>query len=694
MQQPPAARTRTLRAVWPEYRRFSAAAHAASAAGKVFIYKALPVRTVREFHGKTLDPFQEQSITFLEQGFSVVVSAPTGSGKTLIAEYAIEESLNKGWISVYTAPIKALSNQKYSEFCALYGDDKIGILTGDVVINPRASILIMTTEVYRNMVLSRDPLVQDVKYLIIDEVHFISDPERGTVWEESLIFSPEHIRYLCLSATIPNAREFADWIESIKGHEVKVVTHHHRPVPLKHMFYDTEVGVVDFPALRKALEHTQYPTYEKAFHKRQRHRSRQQDEGPRHEDLVRELVQGREVPCLYFVFSRHRTQMMAKQLSRKMNLLTPQEQAASATLVREVFQKEGPQINELISTQLLKQALSRGIGFHHAGLLPRQKEVVEKLFAKGLIKVLYATETFAVGINMPAKVVCFDSLWKYDGRSHRFLRTKEYYQLAGRAGRRGMDLVGLAIAVIDRRQVDLGRVAHLIEGDDEPLESQFYLGYNTVLNLILHHKPQEIELLLECSFAHFQKYESGTRSQGVLTKREFERKKTELLHLGFLKGEELTEKGWFAAHIYAHELLVAELFTGNFHERLSPFQLALLTAAIIYEEDRRDVFKGLKNREVGQLIQEVRSHPTASRWLRPQPIISLAGILRMWYRGCQFTELLEATNLLEGDLIRIFRQTIDMMMQVSKATNDQVLKDKLAEATKAIDREFVAVSFS
>src|SRR3989338_1416992 len=250
----------------------------------------------RTFHGKTLDPFQEDALRHLEDGFSVVVSAPTGSGKTLIAEYAIDMALKSRKVAVYTAPIKALSNQKYVDFCAQYGEHEIGIMTGDVVINPDAPILIMTTEVYRNMVLSHDPFVEHVRFLIIDEVHFINDPERCTVWEESIIFSPSSVRFLCLSATIPNAREFADWIESIHHHQVKVVEHHERPVPLEHLFYDLQAGLTDFDTLRKTIAGSRVSPYERAVgramggrhdrHHHGRERGKRRDEEPtvpRHE---------------------------------------------------------------------------------------------------------------------------------------------------------------------------------------------------------------------------------------------------------------------------------------------------------------------------------------------------------------------------------------------------------------------------
>ncbi len=658
----------------------------------------------RVFHGKTLDPFQETAVSHLEEGFSVVVSAPTGSGKTLIAEYAIDMAIKSRQVAVYTAPIKALSNQKYVDFCKEYGSDKIGIMTGDVVINPTAQVLIMTTEVYRNMVLTQDSFVEHVKFLIVDEVHFINDRERGTVWEESLIFSPDNVRFLCLSATIPNGREFADWIESIHSHEVKVIEHHHRPVPLEHLFYDLGAGLTDFEGLRRAVQEKKFSNYENVVARARRGKGRQRKRGrgrekkeitaPRHEDLVRELVRQGNVPCLYFVFSRARTEKMAKQLARKMDLLTASERAESSKIVRRLLEGVDKQIYELESMQGLRHALSRGIAFHHAGILPKQKELVEKLFAAGLVKVLYATETFAVGINMPAKVVCFNSLRKFDGISHRYLKTKEYYQLAGRAGRRGIDTKGYAIAVVDRRGLELGRMKRLTMGDDEPLQSQFHLSYNSILNMFLHHTDEEIDVLLESNFAFFQQNTSRTSKHKSRTRQEYQNKKKDLQALGYLRGRELTDKGLFATKIYTQELLVSELFSGQLHEALNEYQILLLLSAVLYEEGNKDWFKSLRrNADVKRLLARLRDIPYAARHLPPRNIIRMSRLVLRWYEGCQFIELLEYTNLIEGDLIRLFRQMMDLIMQINKATTDERLREKLFNCLRAIDREFITVSF-
>ena len=362
-----------------------------------------------QYRNFTLDKFQEDAIASIDKNHSVIVSAPTGSGKTLIADYIINRDIAERKKVIYTAPIKALSNQKYKEFIHQYGLEQIGILTGDVSINPTAPVIVMTTEIYRNMIMVNDPLVQEVSYIIFDEIHYISDIERGHIWEESIIFSPEHIRFLCLSATIPNAEQFAEWISTVKKHPVDVVRHNVRPVPLTHLFFDLDIGIAPIEELRNF----NIPEERPRRGKNRRFEDRKQ--GPTHLDLIRELSGLGDLPCLYFVFSRAATQIKAEQLAKAKNFLSPSEQRVVIEHVREHLDRSDPQIKAFKTTKILREALSKGVGFHHGGLLPQLKEIVEHLFGEGLIKVLYTTETFAVGINMPAKAVCFDSLEKYDG---------------------------------------------------------------------------------------------------------------------------------------------------------------------------------------------------------------------------------------------------------------------------------------
>ena len=262
-----------------------------------------------KFKGLTLDKFQEDAIKSIDNHHSVVVSAATGTGKTLVADYVIAKYLKSGKRIIYTAPIKALSNQKFKDFITDHGRENVGIMTGDIVINPEAPILIMTTEIYRNMLLSKDPSISEVSYVVFDEIHYISDIERGTVWEESIIFSPENVRFLCLSATIPNAKQFAGWIQKIKKHTVDVVTYNKRAVPLKHLFYDKQLGVVD---IKKLKQYSSLPDYGNRKGKRRGWGGRFNP--PNHYDLIDD-IKGK-LPALFFIFNRKECEIKSRELAR------------------------------------------------------------------------------------------------------------------------------------------------------------------------------------------------------------------------------------------------------------------------------------------------------------------------------------------------------------------------------------------
>lgn len=456
------------------------------------------------YRGFTLDPFQALAISHIDRGSSVIVSAPTGVGKTLIADYLIEKMFRLGHRVVYTAPIKALSNQKFKEFKKLLGPDNVGIITGDVVINSLAPVLIMTTEVFRNILHLSPQDLTGVTHAIFDEIHYLGDEERGTVWEESIIFMPEDMRILGLSATIPNAEELAGWIESVKGHDVKVVRHDKRAVPLKHLVFEREFGegslsdYIDFRA-RQEAEQIMDGTFER----------RQDEDGIRarrkpttHRDLVRHLIKGDRLPCLYFIFSRKGCEERAYELSREVDLLDAKEKA----LVDEVFERRltGLGLDAMPSVMAMKRAARKGVAWHHAGLLPVLKEVVEELFESRLVKVLYATETFAVGINFPVRTVCFDSMRKFTGVDFRPMTMQEYFQMAGRAGRRGIDEIGYVYVLADADTFRLDDYPTVDAARLEPLKSQFSLSYNTILNLVEGRSPEEIDTVLRHNFASYQ----------------------------------------------------------------------------------------------------------------------------------------------------------------------------------------------
>ncbi|MFH1917346.1 MAG: DEAD/DEAH box helicase [Nanoarchaeota archaeon] len=612
-----------------------------------------------------LDKFQELAIHAIEDNKSVVVSAPTGSGKTLIADYIIGRELGKKKRVIYTAPIKALSNQKFKEFSNDYGAENIGLLTGDVVKNPEAPILIMTTEIYRNMALINDPALSTISYVIFDEIHYINDIERGYVWEESIIFSQEHVRMLCLSATIPNAEEFAKWIREIKGHQVEVIIHNERPVPLHVAFYDHELGITTLKAIRESSD---TPNYHRAMGYRKG--KREKIAVPTHLELIPAIKD--KLPCLYFDFSRKACQKKASELAKK-NIFSLDPEISG--IIRQKLREAPSEINQLDSVQLLRQILPYGIGFHHAGILPIMKEVVEDLFSKGKIRVLYATETFAVGINMPVKTVCFESLRKFDGISFRVLHTKEFFQIAGRAGRRGIDKEGFVYILINRQDFDYLKIKKITSSDVEPLRSQYKLCVNTVLNIILQHEEEEIFEILRKSFASFQKYGKVRKDETFLT---YKRIRNRLERMGYIERMRLTKKGEFARKIYADTIEFGEIFATDLWKKLSVYQTFLVLACLCYEWREKNIFhKKYPNDESHRLRKILLNHPYLSREERFRDIDQMTAVIHPCYHGKSIFAIIDNTNLLEGDIIRFFRQILDRIGQVKQATEDGDLVDLL-----------------
>ncbi len=631
----------------------------------------------------TLDPFQEEAIRKVEENHSVVVSAATGTGKTLIADYIIEKFLKEGKRVIYTAPIKALSNQKYRDFKKEYGEQNIGIITGDVQINAGAQILIMTTEIYRNMLLARDPLLQDLTYVIFDEIHYFSDIERGTIWEEAIIFSPRFVRFLCLSATIPNAEEFAKWIEEIKEHPVDVVRYAKRAVPLNHLMFDLELGICEPADVREELELEKYPRYEQLRGRRgQQKRERRR---PDPSGLIRELHKREWLPCFFFYFSRKQCEQHAQETAKRFDFL----HASKKGEVRKYFDTLPDGVRQMESVQRVRMLASRGIAVHHAGLLPQLKEVVELLFSAGLISVLFTTETFAVGINMPAKSVVFGSLRKFDGQNFRMLNSKEYFQLAGRAGRRGIDTVGYAIAMFERHETDFGRYLSISSADTDPIVSQFTLSYNTALHLYAEHDEPEARVILNNSFGTFKKRQENIEARMMAS---YKHKLKVLRAMGYTDDEGLTPKGKFLRHIYSNELLTGELFGTDLVEDLDDVELCIVVGAIVFEEGRNEYFK-MKgaDRIVDKLFRKIKRNAYVEKTLNKQTLKRLTLLISRWAQGCEFTELLGITSKDEGDIIHYFRRIMDLLRQIRHATVDPRLADRMTRCIALLDRDVVKV---
>jgi len=457
-----------------------------------------------------LDDFQLEAIEHIQQGKSVVVCAPTGAGKTCIAQSAIHLALENGNRIFYTTPLKALSNQKFNDFSRLYGEDIVGLLTGDTTINRDAQIVVMTTEVFRNMLYGttfgsvKDNL-KDVKYVVLDEVHYMNDESRGTVWEESIIYCPTNIQLIALSATVQNSRQLTDWINTVHS-KTELVYTDFRPVPLRFFYYDSSKPNTVLPLLtpegklnKKIRPESKY----KYFNKKEKVKNPTTN-------IIEALKEKNMLPAIYFTFSRKKCDENARKCL-KIELLTKEELLENNKIVDEYI-KENPYLENNPQIDLIKS----GIAAHHAGLLPGWKVLVEKLFQKGLIKVVFATETLAAGINMPARTTIISSISKRTDSGHRTLTANEFLQMSGRAGRRGMDEIGYVVVVGTPFQTP-EEVAELVKSDANPLESKFAPSYSMVLNLLQRFSLEEAKELIFKTFGYFS---STDRLTPLLAKKE------------------------------------------------------------------------------------------------------------------------------------------------------------------------------
>ena len=433
------------------------------------------------YKGLQLDPFQEEAIHAIDRHHSVLVTAPTGAGKTVLAEYAIEKCIEMGRRVIYTAPIKALSNQKYRDFYQVYGDC-VGIVTGDVVLNQSAQVLLMTTEIFRNTIFDDIARLDDVEYVIFDEIHYINDIERGTVWEESIIFAPQNIKFVCLSATIPNINQFAEWMRTVREVEISVIEELERPVPLDHHLFLEGYGIGDLACLQKIQEAIIYDDLYVDDEDDANKAGTFEETLPNliHTDLIPYIQNQNKLPCLYFCFSRKVCEQNAVYYA-KQNFLSPEQRKEILHLFDLLCTQYN--IRDERNIKAFRRLVAKGVAYHHAGMLPTLKEVIERLFTSGLIQLLFTTETFAVGINMPACTVVFESLEKYDGISFRYLKAREYHQMSGRAGRRGIDPIGYVYARVFPKFAHVESVKRILSGKIEPIESQFNLSYSSILNL-------------------------------------------------------------------------------------------------------------------------------------------------------------------------------------------------------------------
>ena len=776
-----------------------------------------------------LDPFQMESCIALENGDSVLVAAPTGAGKTIVAEFAVFLAMQQTRAKVfYTAPMKALSNQKFQEFVAEYGADEVGLLTGDTNINSGARIVVMTTEVLRNMLYADSDLLHDLSFVIMDEVHYLADRFRGAVWEEVIIHLPQHVRLVSLSATVSNAEEFGDWLQVVRG-ETAVIVSEERPVPLdQHILVRSKLLDL-FDSSGLAATNRVNPELVQLVRSgggrnapanvRQR-RGRYQGGPPRgpdgrmdRADIVKMLGERNLLPAIFFIFSRVGCDQAVKQVLRAgVRLTTAEERDEIREIVEERCRTILDEDLAVLGYWEWLDGLQRGVAAHHAGMLPAFKEVVEELFQKKLVKAVFATETLALGINMPARTVVLEKLEKFNGEARVPITPGEYTQLTGRAGRRGIDVEGHSV-IQWQDGLDPQAVASLASRRTYPLNSSFKPTYNMAVNLIEQFSRERARDILESSFAQFQadravvdiarkvrsqeeslagyansmtchlgdfrEYSNirreltdlerkgasraDTQSRAERDKRQnqltqlrkrlkqhpchscpdrenharwaerwwrlkkqtddlsrqirtrtgavariFDRVTDVLLELGYLVRDEhgavtATAAGRTLRRIYGErDLLVAECLRLGVWDDLDPAGLAAMAASLVYEP-RRDEGQ-LSDRFLPKGAFRPALDKTTDLWSKlddleranklpgSNPISTgLALAMYRWAQGTSLDQVLQDADLAAGDFVRMTKQTIDLLDQLSVVAQGKVGRTA-RQALDAIRRGIVAYS--
>lgn len=661
------------------------------------------------------DPFQLMAIDAVDRGRSVVVTAPTGSGKTLVAEAAVHLSLARKRRVFYTTPLKALSNQKFRDFTLTYGADRVGLLTGDNSINSRAPIVVMTTEVLRNMIYAGTDL-SSVENVVLDEVHYLQDRFRGAVWEEVIIHAPPHIKLVCLSATVANAGEFTRWVRSRRG-PTELVIEEHRPVPLERWWavWDHFEKTVHVLPLFTGSRGRQRPNGAIPRILARRGGRRRRFATPKRLRVVEYLFSVDILPAIYFIFSRAGCDQAAAQVARAGIRLTDRyerEQIRSRAEAGTAHLAEADL--QALGYGGWLDGLERGVAAHHAGLIPAFKEVTEQLFCDGLVKLVFATETLSLGINMPARTVVLDHLTKFTGERHELMLPGEFTQLTGRAGRRGIDTVGHGV-VLHSRYVPFERVASIADLGSHPLHSSFRPTYNMVVNLIANYPRRRTERLLEASFAQYQQ-RTGSKSRrkgrrsataksvhGPTLVIRFHRARRLLAHRGYLRDWTLKAPGEALRVVYNElDFLLVEAVRAGYLSGLDPAELASLVSVFVYEP-RRDApmadawptetlqtkWEGILELWKRHTLAEERYGLPTSR--QPQP--GFGHLAYAWARHLGLEDLLEDADLAPGDFVRNARQLLDVLRQLEDVA-DVLRMTELARVVKparsAVDRGVVA----
>src|SRR3989441_10744479 len=743
------------------------------------------IQTFVERYPFPLDPFQLEAISYLGQGQSVLVAAPTGTGKTIVAEYAIWLAQQRNQRVIYTTPLKALSNQKYRDLRNMYGFDNVGLVTGDIVEHSRASVVIMTTEVYRNMLLEEGgdsfagyapPVpssLADVSFVIFDELHYLSDIERGPVWEEAIICSPKHVQLVGLSATVSNAEELASWISHVHR-PVSLVIHEQRAVPLDHYYFlDNELHLVQdaegnrverFPGVggearmgrgrsytfaddedddeeddfgderakrrRSARQRTmavdddEQTSTEAAVQEKQKAKRPSERKAPEPGEILTVLREADLLPCLYFLPGRRVVEEAA--LSAALHLFTtPEEQVLIKEEVGVWLERLPKEDRNLQQVHALTDLLPLGLAFHHAGLLPGLKVLVETLFARGHLRAVFATDTLALGINMPARAVVVGSLSKFDGQEMRLLTPNEYRQLTGRAGRRGMDVQGAAVIPYSPWE-PFEESFQRITAELLPVTSSFVIRYNSVLNLWHPGDISYLRRICASSLREYQRYvlwerresarlekleqryqkgkkkgkKKGVSSEAAALAMEKRRKQIgayplsragaaeldgtifALRALGSIdEHDELTLRGRLLRSMFHPAgILIVEMLLQGVLDGLSAAELAEVCSWFTFDSDRRLNNHGILNtrltqvrRELRRVVQHVHDIEQRARIsFTPDIVPEFHSVALSWSRGMSLSGLLRRIDLAEGDLLMLLNQTIDLLQQVQSAVG-QVL---------------------
>lgn len=626
-----------------------------------------------------LDHFQVDAIKGVEEEHSVLVCAPTGAGKTLIAEHLVQKCMNEGKGVIYTAPIKALSNQKFREFQALF-PGKVGIITGDVNINPLSPLLIMTTEIFRNKVLESRTSLDRHDWIIFDEIHYLDNMERGTVWEESLILMPPHMRFVGLSATIPNLKQFAGWLGEIHPHPIKVIKETNRPVPL-HFLFQCNGRICDE---LKEVKFESYGKRRKRAYNADRPIERARDSRPI--DLVRHLKKYDRLPCIYFSFSRKRCEILAEEASQH-DYLTDGERDEIIQLYDHFCDRYDLLDDE--RANVLRTLVSKGIAYHHAGIHPMLKEILERLFTKKLIKIIYTTETFALGVNMPARTVALDEVKKKYGRFFRALKVRDFYQMAGRSGRRGIDHEGFVYSRVNPRSVNYQELEGIIKGTPENIRSRFNVSYATILSLYETY-GEELLSIHSRSFHYFQEpHEIRARQLEQMNAR-----LNILKQLGYIHDYRLTEKGHFAKKIHGNELPLAELFGYGVLEDLPHDQLGVLALAAVYSPrpniNRPYLPKEVKTLEsiTTEVVRGIHKFEKKMRLINfSKPFFyDLSVSVLQWMKKTDFQEIIDELEVDEGEVIRYYRMSIQVLREMLETPTSDTFKEKIKSAIRLINR--------